>query len=196
MLNLGKEHLTFADIMASPDTEWVEIIHGKLYPLIPLGEVHQVVLASLSAQIWNQLRGSSAQMRSLIAVRPYEQLDDKSDMVDTVLLPDISVLLAPRKFEENGCRGVPNYVAEVISPSSQHLDTVVKFEIYQSTGVREYWIIDPEKKNVKVYILDENSGKFQLTNDINDSGMIPISVLNGVVVDVQEVFDYCVRCGY
>ncbi|MCM1217170.1 MAG: Uma2 family endonuclease [Roseburia sp.] len=189
MLNLGKEHLTFADIMASPDTEWVEIIHGKLYPLIPLGDAHQRVLMSLSAQLWNQLRGSSAQMSSLLAVRPYERLNDKPHMVDTVLLPDVSILLAPRKFEEYGCRGVPNYVAEVISPSSRYLDTVTKFEIYQGAGVKEYWIVDPEKKNVKVYILDANSGKFQLANDTNDEGMIPVSLLSGIFVDVREMFD-------
>mgnify|MGYP002427415090 CR=1 FL=1 len=188
MLEPGKERYTFADIMASPDTEWVEIIHGKLYPMTPLGTVHQTILMALMVQITNQLKGQNAEAIHLIAVRPFEGPNDTPELVDTVLLPDISILCAPRKFEEYGCKGVPDFIAEIVSPTSRYMDTVLKLDIYQNAGIREYWVIDPESKSINIYVRDYDSKGLHLSNEKICNGTIELSVLEGVSVNVNELF--------
>ena len=59
--------------------------------------------------------------------------------------PDITVVCDLSKLDDIGCKGAPDLVMEILSPSTQRHDKLTKFNLYQRAGVREYWITDMDK---------------------------------------------------
>lgn len=76
------------------------------------------------------------------------------DDIRNYVEPDISVICDRDKLDETGCHGAPDWVIEIVSPSSKHMDHVRKLELYREAGVREYWIVDSLKGSVSVYDLE------------------------------------------
>lgn len=68
--------------------------------------------------------------------------------------PDISVICGRDKLDKHGCKGAPDMVIEILSPTSLRHDRLVKLNLYQRAGVREYWIADPENRTVRVMLPD------------------------------------------
>ena len=188
MIKPGKDRYSYADILESPDEEWVEIIDGTLCPMESPGRIHQGVFGNLLCQLRPQLKSETSKLLHSIGVRPFEKPNDKPSNVDTFVLPDITAVFEPKKFDEFGFKGAPNLVVEIISPASRYLDTVTKFDIYEKAGVQEYWIADPDDKRIKTYVLDRNAGKFRLAHEVQKHGMIELTVRKGIFVDVGEAF--------
>ena len=74
---------------------------------------------------------------------------------DTIVEPDISVICDKNKLTDRGCVGAPDWIIEIISPSTASMDYVKKRELYMNAGVREYWIVDPGNRVVMIYKSDE-----------------------------------------
>jgi Uma2 family endonuclease len=104
---------------------------------------------------------------------------------DTVVQPDIVVVCDRAKLDDKGCLGTPDLIVEVVSPSSDKHDRILKFRQYLDAGVREYWIVSPESQSVHVHILE--NGKY-VTSVYSDSDMIPSQVLEGCTILLEEVF--------
>ena len=85
-----------------------------------------------------------------------------------VVQPDILVVCDPDKFDKNRCNGAPDWVIEILSPSDPHYDTGTKLYLYAASGVREYWIVDPEDKKVLVYLFGKPNiiGLYSFDDDI------------------------------
>ena len=77
--------------------------------------------------------------------------DDK-----TYVEPDISVICDRNKISDKGIQGAPDFIVEIVSPSSRKMDYSTKNAIYVDAGVREYWIVDPLKKRMTVYYYEED----------------------------------------
>lgn len=86
-------------------------------------------------------------------MRLFEKNGDTPEDVDTMVEPDIFVVCDHGKLDSHGCKGAPDLVVEVLSPSTQRHDRLVKLDLYQRAGVREYWIISPEEKTAQVFLL-------------------------------------------
>ena len=91
-------------------------------------------------------------------------------------------------MDDRGCLGAPDLIIEIISAKNSKHDIKDKFEIYQEHGVKEYWIVNPNDKNVNVFVLDEK-GKYRLVGMYADDDKIPVNIFNGdLKVDLAEVF--------
>ena len=77
--------------------------------------------------------------------------------------PDISVICDKDKLDEKGCNGAPDWIIEVTSPSNPQNDYGIKLFKYRTSGVREYWIINPQKNSIMVYDLEEGKKSNQYT---------------------------------
>ena len=88
--------------------------------------------------------------------------------------------------DEIGCKGAPDLVIEILSDSTRRHDRIVKYNLYQRAGIREYWIVDPERHTVQVYVLED--GKYNAADAYTSSASVPVSVLPGCVIDLQRVF--------
>ncbi len=182
-----KARYTFADILTWEEKERAEIIDGEVFLMAPPRRVHQDVLTELTRQLANFLEGKKCRVYPApFGVRLFEQEGDAPEDVDTMVEPDISVVCDLRKLDEYSCRGAPELVIEILSPSSLRHDRLVKLNLYQRAGVREYWIVNPDEQSVQVFLLD--GGILQIHEVYGPEDIAKVNVLEGCFMELSKVF--------
>ena len=178
---------TFADYLEWEGNERLELLDGEPLMQATPHRIHQKVSAALARLIGNYLEGKQCEVYPApFTVRLFEQDGDAPEDVQTVFEPDISVICDKSKLDRYGCKGAPDLVIEILSPSTRRIDQWLKFQQYQRAGVREYWIVDPERKNVQVFLLE---GKFlQLREMYEAADVAKVHVLDGCVIELSRVF--------
>jgi Uma2 family endonuclease len=132
--------------------ERFELINGTAYAMAGAGTRHQAISMVLSAKLFNYFEGKICRpFAAPFDVRLFYE-DDDSD--DTVVQPDLVVVCDPEKLGKEGCRGAPDLVIEILSPSNSVIEMHRKLFLYESAGVMEYWVINPEEKVIEVYRQD------------------------------------------
>ena len=182
-----KERYTFADVLTWGEDERVEIINGEALLMATPSTRHQEISFELGRQLGNFLEGKSCRVYPApFGVRLFERDGDAPEDVDTLVEPDISVVCDRSKIDKQGCRGAPDLIVEVLSPSTQRHDRLVKLNLYQRAGVREYWIVSPEEMSVQVMLLD--GGVLRLHEVYGRKDIARVSVLEGCFIDLAKVF--------
>jgi len=175
------EHYTYADYCSWDDGKRWELHEGIAYAMTgPLTE-HQRISLQLSLILGAFLRGKSC----TLFVAPYDVRLNPLDGDDTVVQPDLLVVCDKSKITDKCCVGVPDFIIEIISPSTVRHDRLRKFNMYLKAGVREYWIIDPESKTAQVCELKD--GQY-IMNVYDDVARVPVKTLPGLEIDMAEVF--------
>ena len=154
-----------------PEGTLAEVIDNQLYMSPSPVFNHQDILMEIASQLRSALKS-----KARIAISPFDvYLDEISNAVQ----PDIVVILNenPGKLKRH-FHGVPDLLVEILSPGNRDHDTVVKKNLYEKFGVREYWIVDPESKHVDIYTLDP-TGHFQLA--VSAAGTVTSPTLNIMV---------------
>lgn len=184
-----KERYTFADVLTWPDDERAELIDGEVILMAPApSRGHQGISVELTRQFANYLEGKKCKAyHAPFDVRLFEKDGDTPEDVDTVVEPDITIVCDPSKLDDRGCKGAPDMVVEILSPSTQRHDQLVKLGLYQRAGVREYWIVDPMNKTVRVMLLDAG-GVLQLHEVYDRAGVAKVNVLDGCFIELSKVF--------
>ena len=181
-----KPRYTFADLLAWDEDERIEIIDGEAFITATPLRVHHEIIRELLLQIGNYLQGKRCRVYPApFGVRLFEQDGDRPEDVDTMVEPDITVVCDPEKLDQYGCKGAPDMVIEILSPSNRRHDLLVKHRLYQRAGVREYWIVDPEKNVVQVHQLED--GHYGAA-EVYLTGNVPVSLWDDFSVDLTRVF--------
>lgn len=142
---------TIEDIYALPDGVRAELIDGRLYYLATPTRTHQKLAGGMYLSVANYIHSHNGTCEVYIppfAVYPFHD-------EEAYLEPDLTVVSDLSKLDEMGCHGAPDWVVEVLSPGTSSKDMGIKLFRYRAAGVREYWIINPEKKIVIVYDFTE-----------------------------------------
>jgi len=182
-----KEFYTFADCLEWEENERIEIIHGEAVMMAAPSSRHQEISMEIARQLANFLVGKSCRVYPApFAVRLFEQDGERPDDVDTVVEPDISVICDRNKIDQNGCKGAPDLVIEILSPSTRRHDRFVKLGLYQQAGVREYWIVNPEEKVVQVLLLE--NGYLLHHDEYGRKDVAKVNVLEGCFIELEKVF--------
>ncbi|MDO4177543.1 MAG: Uma2 family endonuclease [Bacillota bacterium] len=182
-----EEHYTLADALTWDENERIELIDGVPYMMAPPVREHQRILMELARQIGNYLAGKKCEVYPApFAVRLFEQASDEPRNVNTMVEPDISVVCDPDKLDKIGCRGAPDFIVEILSPSTQRHDRLTKYNLYQQAGVREYWIVDPELQTVQVFVLEDRH--FQAFEFYNADAVADVKALPGCRISLSDVF--------
>ena len=171
---------TLEDYYAWPEDQRVELIDGVIYDMgAPLSR-HQIIIG----EVYHQLMtcAESHDVDCLPCLSPFDvQLNrDNRTMVqpDVVILCDLSVLI------DRCIYGAPDFVLEVLSPSSRHRDQIIKLNKYHDAGVREYWIVDPDKERVTVYCFEDDAWPDVYSFDDD----VPVRVSDGICsVDFSRI---------
>jgi Uma2 family endonuclease len=188
------QYYSYADYLEWDESVRAEIINGNVYMMSPPTRFHQGISGALFNRIYSFLEGKSCKVYAApFGVRLFPE-KDLSD--DTVVEPDITVVCDSSKLDERGCNGAPDMIIEILSPSTEFRDRLIKFNNYLKAEVREYWIVDPDTRSVQAHILDR--GRYVTSGygviDPSDpdsryvSDMAPVSVLPGLVIDLKTVF--------
>lgn len=146
MMEGGKGYTTI-DIEMLPEGERAELIDGEMFMMAPPSFTHQEILVKLIFEIEWYIRKNKGKCKVIPAPFGVYIKNDNHNFVE----PDISVICDEEKRSEKGCHGAPDWVIEIVSLSSKKMDYVRKTALYHEAGVREYWIVDPNKKTVTVY---------------------------------------------
>ena len=151
---------SYADYLNWSDDERWEIISGFPYNMSPAPtRRHQYISGVLFSAFFNLLKGRPCQVYAApFDVRLSEDMSD-DHLIENVVQPDLSVFCDKSKLDDKGAIGAPDLVVEILSPSTASKDMKTKLLLYQKFGVKEYWLVDPEKKTVERFNLDRQ-GKY------------------------------------
>ena len=176
---------TYADYKSweLKEGERFELIFGEAFAMSAPDARHQEILGDIFNQLYNFLRGKPCK----VYPAPYDVRlfyeEDESD--DTVVQPDISVVCDEKKRGKEGCRGAPDMVVEILSPSNTAIEMNRKLKLYREAKVREYWVVDPESNEVSVYHLEESPFLYDV---YGSTDTVPVSVLPGLNIVLEQVF--------
>lgn len=141
---------TVDDIYALPDGERAELIDGNIYYMAPPSTKHQKLIMELSYSVRDYIGTHKGDCE--IYPAPFAVFLNENDQ--NYVEPDISVICDKSKLTEKGCHGAPDWIIEIVSPGSKRMDYSIKLFKYRSAGVREYWIVDPDKNRILTYYFD------------------------------------------
>ncbi|MDD5035655.1 MAG: Uma2 family endonuclease [Methylococcaceae bacterium] len=172
---------TYADYLSWPEEARYELIDGAAYLMAPAPTLeHQ----DFAGEIYFQLRQALQGKPCRVFIAPVDvrlpKVGEVDERVDTVVQPDVLVVCDEKKLDRRGVRGAPDFVAEVLSPSTASHDHLLKRRVYERAGVREYWLVHPTDRMVTIYRL-ENS-EFGKPDMRELAGETPVGVLPGIVI--------------
>lgn len=135
--------------------EMVELIKGKIVYTSPApSDKHQVISGNFYSYIHTFLKRKPCKVFSApYNVRLTQTVDDRQ--VTTVVQPDLCIICYPNKRDKRGCLGAPDMIIEILSPNTAEKDVRTKFDLYEESGVLEYWIVDPLEELADVFVLKE-----------------------------------------
>jgi Uma2 family endonuclease len=153
-LDLNKTY-SYADYFSWKITERVELFMGKIFEISPAPtSSHQRISRNIGTELIIFLQKRPCE----VFYAPFDvrlEKDKNDEQAKTVVQPDICVICDFTKIDERGCKGAPDLIVEILSPSNSTKEMKNKFELYEKAGVLEYWIVQPADKTIFQYILTD-----------------------------------------
>ena len=174
---------TLEDYYALPDDKRAELINGVIYDMAAPTVIHQI----LSAEIWrvfsDYIRRNKGQCIALTAPVDVQIKKDKRNMVQ----PDVLIVCAREKLKRRVVYGAPDLTVEILSKSTRSKDLIIKLNTYFESGVKEYWIVDPDEKRITVYQFEECI-RYKI---YEGSEEVPVGIFQDQCrVNFKELFEY------
>ena len=178
----ARQICTSKDYWNLPDGQRAELIDGQLYDMAPPNRIHQELVFQFSRYIGNYIADSKGSCKIYPAPFAVNLNGDEKTWVE----PDISIICDMNKLSERGCEGAPDWIIEVVSPSTARMDYSVKLFKYRTAGVREYWIVNPLKKTVLTYSFegDEDGNQYSFEDAIS------VKIFDGLTICVDEFLHF------
>jgi Uma2 family endonuclease len=173
---------TLEDYYALPDDARAELIDGVLYDMAAPAFIHQDILLNLGVQLKLCMQEHPCGCRLFLA-----PIDVQLDCDErTIVQPDIIVFCDDGKMRRRVYFGAPDFVVEILSPSTRKKDVTVKLRKYIGAGVREYWIVDPDTERVFVYQIEEG----ELPFICGYGEKVPVGISGGACsIDFTAIWD-------
>jgi len=187
-LDVNKRY-SYADYLRWQFAEMVELIKGRLFMYSPApASYHQNIVGNLHGIFYAIFKHQSCKLfMAPFDVRLTTTNEQTNEAITTVVQPDLCVICDRNKIDERGCLGAPDWIVEVASPSTAKKDLNDKYNVYQETGVREYWVVNPEGKYINQYVPDAN-GIYQLQQTVFEKDNISPAIFPELLIDVKDVF--------
>jgi Uma2 family endonuclease len=180
---------TYADYLTWEWEQRAELILGKIFKMSPApSSGHQRILGNLYVPIWNYFHGKRCQaFLAPFDVRLPGTSKNDRDIV-TVVQPDICVICDPVKIDQRGCLGAPDWIIEILSKYTSAKDLNIKFDVYESACVKEYWVIHPSEQTLLIYTLGSD-GKYKgsLKPYVRTDKVSP-KIFPDLQISLEEVF--------
>lgn len=173
------EYMTLEQYEKLPENVRVEIFEDIAYDMAGASSTHQRISMRLSTILNNYIMEKDGKCEVFHA--PYDV--KLSDDPLTIVQPDIMVICDPEKIDEKRCNGAPDFIIEIVSPGNPENDYVRKLYYYEKSGVREYWIVDPERKIVTVN--DFAHGVLSVQHDFSET--VKVNIYEDLEIDFKEV---------
>jgi Uma2 family endonuclease len=179
---------TYADYLRWTIEERFELIKGKVFRMSPAPTAtHQRVSLRVSSELYHYLEGKNCEVFSAPFDVRLIRKSKRDEDITTVVQPDLCVICDSSKVDERGCLGAPDIVVEILSPGNNRKELKNKYEVYEESGVKEYWIIHPQEKTFMKYVLN-NLGTYEPSRLLTMGDKVTTGILPGFELDLDEVF--------
>ncbi len=189
-LDLNKTY-SYADYLTWQFEQYVELIKGKIWKMSPAPRTsHQRISWNFTGLFFNYLQKKACKaFAAPFDVRLYDKkrYEKANKHIFTVVQPDLCVICDNSKIDDFGCLGAPDLIVEILSPGNSKKEMRVKYELYEESGVREYWVADPERQTVQVFTLNEND-KFETKKIFVSDDVMHSFIFEDLQIDLNQVF--------
>ncbi|MEM8895765.1 MAG: Uma2 family endonuclease [Bacteroidota bacterium] len=177
---------TYADYLKWRFKERVELFRGKVMKMSPAPSLrHQEISFKLSGVLYNNLKDRKCSaFTAPFDVRLTQGSGDENEIY-TVVQPDLCIICDASKLDQQGCKGVPDLIVEILSHNSAAKDVKEKYDLYEEAGVPEYWIIHPDEKLLEIFVLEND--KYVHTGWHSDQEVVNSLVIKDLSIDLKEV---------
>lgn len=183
-----KETYTYGDYLQWTNEERWEIINGVPYLMSPApSSEHQRISREIGRQFANYLLGKNCESFSAPFDVRLPQEDENEEEITNVVQPDLVVICDRSKIDQRGCKGIPDMIIEILSYSTAKKDLNEKFNLYERSGVKEYWVVFTGEKAVEVYQLSEDM-RYERTGTYQSKDRIKVGILPELEIDLSLVF--------
>lgn len=187
-LDFSKQY-SYAEYFKWQIDERLELIKGFIHRMSAPSRLHQEISRNIEVQLMEYFRHKPCDWyHAPFDVRLPRNKEIADKQVFTVVQPDICVICDKTKLDQRGCVGAPDLVIEILSPGNSRKEMKEKFEIYEESGVREYWIVEPSEKICLVYTLND-AGKYIGHRPFIETEIMHSFVFPEMAINLSEVFD-------
>lgn len=175
---------TYKDYLCYDEGERIEIIEGEIINMSPApSRIHQKIIMDISYKIRQYIENNNEPCEIYPAPFDVVLKNNDEDVLNSknVVQPDISVICDKNKLTDKGCTGSPDMIVEVVSPSNSRDDYVKKLNLYEQFKVKEYWIVNPIKKNILVYVLNDKGYDMPDMYTFNDK--VKVNIYDKLEID-------------
>lgn len=182
---------SYADYLTWRLEESVELIKGKIMAMSPApSRKHQSVSLNLSLSLGNYFKHKLCNL--YVAPFDVKLYDRRKSMLSdrevfSVVQPDLCVICDRDKLTDQGCDGAPDWIIEVLSPGNSRKEVRLKYDLYEESGVTEYWLVFPYEQIVQQFVLDDN-GKYQLRALYPGNETASPHLFPDLQIDLNDVF--------
>ncbi len=185
----GNVPITYDDYLKWPDEERWEIIGGVPYDMSPAPSTrHQRLIRKMVAQVDSFL---TEQTDCELFIAPFDirlpREDEADEAITDVVQPDLAVVCDPSKIDDRGCRGAPDWIIEILSPSTAAKDFTTKRSLYEGKGVREYWLVHPVDHIITTFILG-TEGTYKAPVFHEGKGELSVGIFPDLKIDLDTLF--------
>ncbi|MCL2351376.1 MAG: Uma2 family endonuclease [Firmicutes bacterium] len=178
---------TYEDLCVIPDDRRCEVIDGMIYAMSPAPRTNHYRLQMFA---YRKFTGFFEGKTCEVFSAPYDVffLDEGETNINScknVVQPDLLVVCDKKKIISEGCVGAPDFIAEILSPSTRKLDLSKKLALYQDFAVKEYWVVDPDKKLTMVYQWED--GAYNMPDSYPFAARVDSRIFEGLGVDFSGV---------
>lgn len=180
---------TYSEYLTWPEEEKWEIINGEPYMQAAPSWQHQAISRELMLQFGEYLRNKTCQVFAAPFDLRLTYENENDEDITNVYQPDLLVICDKSKLKGTGYYGVPSLVVEIISQSTAKIDRLLKFNMYEKAGVKEYWIVEPDAKIVSVFTLQENN-KYGRPELYTENDNVEVSIFTDLIIELNAVFNF------
>jgi Uma2 family endonuclease len=185
--NIDRKY-TYKDYLTWPENERWEIIDGVPYMQAAPKWQHQSISRELLLQFGEYLKNKDCQIFSAPFDVLLPETDEKDEDATFVVQPDLVIVCDRNKLQGTGYSGAPSLIIEIMSPASNKMDRLYKFNKYERAGVKEYWIVEIEGKILSVFTLQENK-RYGRPDLYSEEDKVKVSIFADLIVDLKAVFE-------
>lgn len=173
------EIVTLEQYEALPENVRAEIFDGQITYMASPSRNHQIISMELSTLLNTYLKNKNGSCRVFHA--PFDV--KLSDTPLTIVQPDLMIICDKNKLDGKRCNGAPDFIIEIVSPGTPSDDYIRKLYYYKNYGVREYWIIDPQRKYVTVNYFERDLLNVPYTFD----AVLKVNIYEDLYINFSDI---------
>ena len=181
----------YADYLTWHFEQAVEIIRGKLLKMAAPNRKHQEISWQLSGRFFSSFKDLKCKAYAApfdVRILDKTRSTKANKEIFTVVQPDICVICDLEKLDEKGCIGAPDFIVEILSASNSKKEMRTKKALYEESGVKEYWIIDPIHEILLQYVL-QNADTYAPPQIFVNDEVVYSAVFAELKINLAEIFE-------